>query len=126
MINRQARGNSSTAEFELSVKDVLFADLGAISDERARSGDAYREFLRVPAMSAGVYVLAAGSVDAQSPHRQDELYYVVRGKARMRAGAEDRALAAGALVFVAARVEHRFYEIEEELTVLVFFAPAET
>jgi hypothetical protein len=29
-------------------------------------------------------------------------------------------------VFVAAHVEHRFYDIAEELTVLVFFAPAET
>jgi len=32
----------------------------------------------------------------------------------------------GTLVFVAADVEHRFYDIEEELTLLVFFAPAET
>ena len=73
-----------------------------------------------------MYVLAAGSVDAQSPHRQDELYYVVRGKARMQAGREDRTLVAGAVVFVAAQVEHRFYDIEEELTVLVFFAPPES
>ena len=71
-------------------------------------------------MSAGIYVLPAGSIDAQSPHRQDELYYVVKGRARMRAGAEDRSLEPGRIVFVAAHVEHRFYDIEEELTSLSF------
>jgi quercetin dioxygenase-like cupin family protein len=107
-------------------KDVDFKDLGSLAADRARRGDAYLEFLRVAAMSAGIYVLPAGSVDAQTPHGQDELYYVVRGKARMRAGAEDRALEAGAVVFVAAHVEHRFYDIQEELMVLVLFAPAES
>jgi mannose-6-phosphate isomerase-like protein (cupin superfamily) len=103
-----------------------FKDLASLTAERARRGDAYLEFLRVASMSAGLYVLPAGSVDAQTPHAQDELYYVVRGKARMRAGAEDSPLEAGTIIFVAAQVEHRFYDIEEELTVLVFFAPAES
>jgi mannose-6-phosphate isomerase-like protein (cupin superfamily) len=107
-------------------KDVDFKDLGNLAADRARRGDAYLEFLRVASMSAGIYVLPAGSVDAQTPHGQDELYYVVRGKARMRAGAEDRPLEAGTVVFVAAHVEHRFYDVQEELTVLVLFAPAET
>jgi mannose-6-phosphate isomerase-like protein (cupin superfamily) len=84
------------------------------------------EFLRVSSMSAGVYVLAAGAADLQSPHQQDELYYVIRGKSRMRVGSEDRSVAVGSVIFVAAHEEHRFHDIEEELTVLVFFAPAET
>jgi len=110
----------------VSAKDVDFKDLVSLAAERARRGGAYLEFLRVAAMSAGLYVLPAGSVDAQTPHGQDELYYVVRGKARMRAGAEDRPLEAGTVVFVAAHVEHRFYDIQEELMVLVLFAPAES
>ncbi len=84
------------------------------------------EFLRVPAMSAGVYTLAAGATDPQKPHKEDEMYYVVRGRARMRVGAEDRAVSPGSVIFVAAEVPHRFYDIAEELMVLVFFAPAET
>jgi quercetin dioxygenase-like cupin family protein len=44
----------------------------------------------------------------------------------MRAGGEDHAVGEGSIIFVAAGVEHRFYEITEELMVLVFFAPAET
>jgi mannose-6-phosphate isomerase-like protein (cupin superfamily) len=77
-------------------------------------------------MSAGFYVLAAGALDQQSPHKEDELYYVVRGRARVRADSEDYGVGPGSLIFIAAKVEHRFYDIEEELTLLVFFAPAET
>ena len=54
------------------------------------------------------------------------MYYVVRGRARMKVGAEDRAVSQGSVIFVAAQVEHRFYDIAEDLVVLVFFAPAET
>ncbi|MFI4889939.1 MAG: cupin domain-containing protein [Steroidobacterales bacterium] len=105
--------------------DACFKELSEVADERARKASAYLEFLRVPSMSAGVYVLPAGGVDNQSPHQQDELYYVLGGKARMRAGAQDRSVGPGTVVFVAAHVEHRFYDIEAELTLLVFFAPAE-
>ena len=94
--------------------------------QRAQADKRYLEFLRVPAMSAGLYVLAAGSTDPQKPHHEDELYYVVRGRARFRAGKDDRELAAGSIIFVAAEVEHRFYDVTEELAVLVFFAPAES
>jgi quercetin dioxygenase-like cupin family protein len=103
-----------------------FYQTSEIDQKRAQSGKLYREFLRVPAMSAGLYVLAAGSTDPQRPHHEDEMYYVVRGRGRFKAGGEDREVSAGSVIYVAAEVEHRFYDIEEEIVVLVFFAPAET
>src|ERR1700720_1086918 len=103
-----------------------FFHIDDLDRERATAGKLYLEFLRVPAMSAGVYTLPAGGVDPQKPHREDEMYYVVRGRARMRVGAADRMVSAGSVIFVAKEVEHRFYDIEEELVVLVFFAPAES
>jgi quercetin dioxygenase-like cupin family protein len=105
---------------------TVFASLLEIEEQRAQSGKSYREFLRVPAMSAGLYVLPAGATDRQKPHREDEIYYVLRGNARFKAGSEDREVSAGSVIFVAAEVGHRFYDITEELAVLVFFAPAET
>ena len=63
--------------------------------KRLQCGRAYLEFLRVPAMSAGIYVLPAGAPDPQQPHREDELYYVVRGKAKMRLGTEDHSVREG-------------------------------
>jgi mannose-6-phosphate isomerase-like protein (cupin superfamily) len=106
-----------------------FFHLGDLENARAAQGKLYLEFLRIPAMSAGVYVLPKGGTDPQKPHHEDELYYVIRGRARMKIGAgksaEDAEVQAGSLIFVEAEREHRFYDIKEELEVLVFFAPAE-
>ena len=110
----------------MSNQNARFFEIENIQRQRAEQANAYLEFLRIPSMSAGVYVLAPGSTDLQSPHLQDEMYYVIRGKARMRVGPEDRPVQMGSVIFVAALAEHRFYDIDEELTVLVFFAPAET
>lgn len=93
--------------------------------ERAGKGKLYLEFLRVPSMSVGVYVLPTGGTDPQKPHCEDEMYYVVRGRARMQIGSEHAEVRIGSVIFVEAQAEHRFYDIEEELEVLVFFAPAE-
>jgi mannose-6-phosphate isomerase-like protein (cupin superfamily) len=103
-----------------------FQNLLSISAERTQAGKLYREFLRVSALSAGVYVLPAGAADPQKPHKEDEVYYVVRGAAHMRVGPEEQPVKAGSVIFVAAEVEHRFFDIREELEVLVFFAPAES
>lgn len=103
-----------------------FYEITELLKQRDQSGNRYWEFLRIPAMSAGVYVLAAGATDPQKPHKEDELYYVVRGRARMRIASEEQAVSAGSVIFVAANVEHRFFDIAEELAVLVFFAPAES
>lgn len=85
----------------------------------------YLEFLRVPDLSLGLYVLPAGGVDPQSPHTEDEVYYVVSGRAKIRVGEEDRDVQTGSIVYVPKHVEHHFHSIEEELQLLVFFTPAE-
>lgn len=87
---------------------------------------AYFEFLRVPDLSAGLYRLAAGATDPQLPHTEAEVYYVVSGRGRIRVGDEDQAMMAGSLIYVGPHVEHKFHSIVENLTLLVFFAPAET
>jgi mannose-6-phosphate isomerase-like protein (cupin superfamily) len=105
---------------------AVFTTVDEMNRQRAQRGKLYGEFLRLPAMSAGLYVLAAGATDLQQPHHEDEMYYVVRGKARFIAGDEDQEISTGSVLFVAAEVEHRFYDITEELAALVFFAPAES
>ncbi len=99
-------------------------EIDDIIQERRRSGELYAEFLSVPAMSAGVYELAAGADDPQSPHAEDEIYYALSGRASIRVNGEDRDLRAGSVVFVPAGAEHRFHSIAETLTLLVVFAPA--
>jgi mannose-6-phosphate isomerase-like protein (cupin superfamily) len=100
-------------------------ELAQLIYQRKESDKLYLEFLKVPDLSMGLYVLPAGGVDPQSPHTEDEVYYVVSGTAQIQVADEDRAVQAGSIVYVAKNVEHRFHSIEEELTVIVFFAPAE-
>lgn len=100
-------------------------ELSKVMAQQQESGKLYLEFLRVPSMSMGVYTLPAGSQDLQQPHSEDEVYYVTHGAATIRVGDEDRPVRAGSIVYVAAQVGHRFHTIVEDLTVLVFFTPAE-
>ena len=100
-------------------------ELHQLIKQRADLNRLYLEFLKVPDLSMGLYVLPAGGTDPQSPHTEDEVYYVVSGRAQIKVADEDRAVQAGSIVYVVKNVEHRFHSIEEDLTVLVFFAPAE-
>jgi len=99
--------------------------LTELISQRELVNELYLEFLKVSDLSMGLYVLPTDGVDPQSPHTEDEVYYIVTGKARIRVGDEDCAVQAGSIVYVAKNMEHRFHSIEQELIVLVFFAPAE-
>ncbi len=101
-------------------------ELEELREAHARAGRLYHEFARVPSLSLGLYRLPAGGEDPQSPHAEDEVYHVLSGRATLRVDDEDRPVLAGTTVYVAARVPHRFHSIEEDLEVLVLFAPAET
>ena len=90
---------------------------------RRESGALYCEFLNVPSMRLGVYELPAGADDPQRPHAQDEMYYAIAGRAKIRIADQDADIKPGAVIFVKAGVPHRFHSIIEDLTLLVAFAP---
>jgi mannose-6-phosphate isomerase-like protein (cupin superfamily) len=100
-------------------------ELAQLIQQRANNSKPYLEFLKVPDLSMGLYVIPTGGTDPQSPHTEDEVYYVVSGRAQILVAEENRDVQMGSIVYVAKNVAHRFHSIEEELTVLVFFAPAE-
>ncbi|MBW2271907.1 MAG: cupin domain-containing protein [Deltaproteobacteria bacterium] len=97
-------------------------DLEELLQKKSSIEAPYLEFLRVPALSCGVFTLKAGSRDMQNPHDEDEVYYVVSGCARVRVGEEERAVRSGSILYIRATAEHSFFEIEEDMTMLVFFA----
>ena len=101
-------------------------ELDELAAEQAHEGRAYFEFLRSGSMSVGVYRLPAAGTDGQEPHAEDELYYVLSGRAVVQVGEEERPVKRGSFVFVGAEVPHHFHSIDEDLSLLVFFAPAET
>jgi mannose-6-phosphate isomerase-like protein (cupin superfamily) len=92
-------------------------------EPRDADGHGYMDFLASDRLSVGLANWPAGGSDRQRPHDQDEVYYVISGRATITVAGEDRPVAAGSLVFVAAHVEHRFHSIEEDIRVLVFWAP---
>jgi mannose-6-phosphate isomerase-like protein (cupin superfamily) len=98
-------------------------EYGEISQQQAERGNPYLQFLNEGTMSLGLYVLEAGSIDRQTPHAEDEVYYVVEGRAAIVVAGERRAVQPGSIVFVGKEVDHRFVDIEEDLSILVFFAP---
>lgn len=85
----------------------------------------YQEFIRSSDLSVGVYRLQPGDTDTQRPHREDEVYYVVQGRAKFTAGMQTVDVLPGACLFVAAGEPHHFHDILEALEVLVMFGPAE-
>lgn len=91
----------------------------------AAGDDGYAELVRVPDLSVGVYRLPVGGLDPQEPHTEDEVYTVLRGRAVLELGDDRVPVGPGSVVFVPARLAHRFVEITEHLSVVVAFGPAE-
>jgi mannose-6-phosphate isomerase-like protein (cupin superfamily) len=106
----------------VSDQDWKTFDLAGELEKQASSGRPYREFLRVPALSCGIYTLPAGSEDLQAPHDEDEVYHVLKGRARLKVAGEVVEVGPGSILYVRATAEHSFFEIEEDMTLLVFFA----
>ena len=100
-------------------------ELDELEAARDAKGTPYHEFISVPDLSGGLYVLEAGAIDRQNPHTEDELYIVMSGRGRITVGDEIRDVRPGTVVFVGAGVVHRFHDIEERLVLLVAFGPAE-
>jgi mannose-6-phosphate isomerase-like protein (cupin superfamily) len=88
------------------------------------SGTRFHEFLRVDSLSCGMYVLPGGGEDDQVPHRQDEVYVVAKGTGQILVAGETQPVGPGSVIFVAANVEHRFFDFSDDLEILVLFAPA--
>ena len=102
------------------------AELAAVVAQARAARDGYAaEVLRSDHLSVGLYLLRAGGTDDQKPHNEDEVYYAVSGRAKFRVGEEDHPVQAGTLLFVPALAVHFFHEIEEELVLVVFWAPPE-
>jgi mannose-6-phosphate isomerase-like protein (cupin superfamily) len=79
------------------------------------------EFLRVSSVSVSIYRLPAGCKDMQAPHMEDEVYYVIEGKARLRVEDKITEIRPGDVLFVKATAAHSFFDIDEDLVVLAFF-----
>ncbi len=100
-------------------------ELKKLLKEAQISDGNYLKFIDNNKLSSGIYELKKGEKDLQQPHEWDELYYVLEGKAQLQV--EDKIYEAvpGSVLFVAAKVDHKFINIVKDLKVLVFFSKKE-
>ena len=84
-------------------------DLKEIQGKLKGNAVEYLEFLNVPALNCGIYSLAAGSKDMQAPHDEDEVYFIVAGKGRVRVDGREQDVSAGSVLFVSATAAHSFF-----------------
>ncbi|MEM7127162.1 MAG: cupin domain-containing protein [Chloroflexota bacterium] len=104
---------------------MIAHELVDIQQQHQAKGQLWHEFLRVPDLSMGLYVIPAGGTDPQQPHSEDEVYYVVSGAGQIHVAGDEKHIQPGSIVYVAAQDRHYFHSVEEDLQLLVFFAPAE-
>lgn len=97
-------------------------DIHKLTQKLAGGKPEYQEFLREASLSCGIYHLPKGSRDMQSPHDEDEVYYVLSGRARMKVADDFQEVREGTILYIKATEAHSFFEIEEDMTLLVFFA----
>lgn len=83
----------------------------------------FSEHLRSRSLSVGTYSIPANGLDDQVSHREDEVYLVTAGRARLVTDTGEAEVAPGDLIYVPAGETHRFTGISEDLALLVFFAP---
>ena len=98
-------------------------DLKDLLKEHADSDERSPWFMFRDALSMSLYILPAGAEDLQNPHTEDEVYYVLSGKATWVVGDETRPVSEGASIYVDRLIPHKFRDITEDLKLLVIFAP---
>ena len=100
----------------------------SLDDLKAKVPDGDRRFhifLDNPTMRVEYLNYSAGHLDMQQPHDWDEVYYIISGASQFTADGETSTIKTGDNIFVAAHIDHKFHDITEDLSVMVFFSKKE-
>src|SRR5262245_17900287 len=97
--------------------------------------DAARQLIPTPSGERAVLVLKRGTLDVklsvpappnvQTPHEQDEVYFIVSGRGVLVHEGKRDAFEAGDLLFVAAGVEHHYEHFSDDLALWRVFYGAQ-
>lgn len=100
-------------------------DIADLKKRVAGQEPRFFEFLRVSKLSCAIYRLPAGARDMQAAHLEEEIYVVLEGRAKIRQRGREQEVRPGIVLFIEANSEHRFVDIEEDLTLLAVFSAPE-
>ena len=84
------------------------------------SASSFAELMRRGTMS--VELFAPQGTDTQEPHKQDELYIILTGRAEFVKAGQRVNCAAGDVLFVEAGTVHRFERFSDDFQTFVIFA----
>jgi mannose-6-phosphate isomerase-like protein (cupin superfamily) len=76
-------------------------------------------------LSMGIQMLTRGDDYGEPAHRNGEVYFVLKGEARLRVGKKTFKASPGMALYVPPRVMHRFYDVKREFVFLFIFAGAD-
>lgn len=95
-------------------------------EKELQTGDVpFYSFIDTKTMKVEIYEIPAGAVDLQTPHDLDELYYIASGRSKFKSESGIAEVKTGDIIFVKAHEPHRFLDITEDLTAIVFFSKME-
>src|SRR6185503_14969735 len=97
-------------------------ELAQLATKLDKEGGYFLDFLKVRNLEAGIIVLHPGEKDKQEPHSADELYYVVEGSGFIELVKNRQPVKKGSIIFVPAKMRHRFCDNKDDLVVLYIFA----
>lgn len=83
------------------------------------TGERFARALAHGSMSVELY--APSEIDPQTPHAQDELYFIHAGTGSLVVADVTHSFAAGDCFFVSARVTHRFIDFSKDFSTWVVF-----
>ena len=101
-------------------------DLTTYLEKIKNSGSYFSTFIDKSNLAAGVLLLEPGEEDSQTPHENDEVYFVISGDGFLKIKNKDFKVSENKLFFVAKDVEHFFHGNTKDLKVLYFFGGSES
>lgn len=89
---------------------------------KKRGLQALKTFVRSKKLSIGIQVLRKGDDYGEPAHKNGEVYFALKGHARLRTGKKDFKVSPGMAMYVPPKVIHRFYGVKKEFVFLFIFA----
>ena len=84
-----------------------------------KNGDYFIELLKHADASIEIY--APNKIDNQQPHDQDEVYCIIAGNGQFQCGDDITNFKSGDLLFVPAKIPHRFFDFSDDFQTWVIF-----
>lgn len=115
-MKNQTKEQSTVATFDLAKIKRMQQQYAEQTDKNAY------EFFKSPNMSLFFFHLNAGQKDNRPESQpQDEVYLIVKGKAKIRMDGQIYPVHDGSIIYVANGVRHRILDVAQPLDVVVFF-----